>query len=187
MSYPKHQHFLLTLALSFLLFASNAHAENKETFSLAYYRLAYKEPGISLNPTMLSLQANYRIWGGLSIESRLAYSLSSASLVQGDNETEVDMSLISGGYLKYNILADGWVSPYVIGGYSYGEFEVTKVKIAGTLTLDNTAAGIDSLSYGVGMDIKLSKKFFLGIEYMDYFEKNSVEVAALALNISYKF
>jgi len=180
---------LTLLAISLLLFSFSSNAENKKTITLAYYQMNIDAGNVSgLKPLVVGLHANYAIWNGFSIEGRLAYPYDGARLIDGDNEIEIDMSLISGAYIKYNApLLANLFSPYVMFGQSYAEVEITAVKVDGVQALDNQAFSADSSAYGLGVDIKVSNKLFIGLEHMNYYDEESFEITATALNINYKF
>ena len=183
------QYFIrLTIGLLFLLNTMTAHAENNKTVGVTYYQMSYGQSGISaLKSTMLGIQGNYRVFNGFSIEGRLAHGLDGSTFTDGDDITEVDISLLAGGYIKYSALHETSFSPYLIAGFTYTEIEINETQKEGTLTLDNNAFGDTSASYGIGLNYQINSKLLVGLEYINYYSNSNVNIDATGLNISYQF
>lgn len=179
--------FLVLLIIS-CCYTPQLFAEKNKTMSLGFYQIEYSEPEIpTLKPTMLSVYGSYRVWEGIRIEGRLAYSLHTSEISVDNNTFEVDLSVLSGLYIKYHPLDYGRLSPYVIAGMTYGEIEFNQTRTEGARSINSVVYHTDSFSYGLGADIILNNKFSTGLEYMNYFDERQFEVTAITLNLTYHF
>lgn len=174
-----------------LLFGSHiALAENTSStlknyyYGASYSSLDYQEKGTSdASLASLNLNAGYIFNESLSLEARLGLGVGddniNFNLLNTTVSGEIELDQTMGIYGKYAIPVEQY-APYVILGYSSAE---------ATAKVSNTSASSDvaSMSYGLGLDVKISKRMTGNLEYINMLDKSDVEISAITLGVSFKF
>jgi outer membrane autotransporter protein len=90
-----------------------------------------------------------------------------------------------GVYLKpkYNISEN----INVFARIGFAQSTINGIMYDGTNLYDTASASASTTSYGVGTSYKLNDKFNLNLDYMSYYNKNSIDINAVTLGVGYKF
>ncbi|WP_203143005.1 porin family protein [Marinobacter mangrovi] len=175
--------------LASVLFSGHVLADDaqpKAYLGLNYLAAQYEEDGVD---DTLDLGAIY-VQLGAQINPYLAGELRVGSGVTDDSTTiyGVDASLelknLFGGYLKAGIPTGTLIYPYVIAGFTRAELEVSASD--GYYSASNSDSGSD-VSYGAGINLNITDNVAANIEYMQYYDKDGVEIAGLSLGGQFKF
>lgn len=97
---------------------------------------------------------------------------------------EANLELLSYGglYLKVGIPNTRWVYPYLLFGATVMEFEVSLPDFD---TTESDSGG--DLSFGGGVDININKNFAAYVEYLNWYNKDRVEITGFSAGIIYRF
>ena len=82
-----------------------------------------------------------------------------------------------GVYAKAGAQISEIIYPYVVAGYTRGKMEASALG-------DSESASEGDVSFGVGVDFSISKTTKLNLEYMNYLDKDGVELSGFGLGFS---
>lgn len=85
-----------------------------------------------------------------------------------------------GAYIKLGLPNASAFTPYVIGGYTEGKEEMKT-------RLGNEDQKFYDSSYGAGLDMDLTQRVGLNLEYMFYYDKDNVTLKGPSLSAVWKF
>jgi len=172
---------LATLVASLLFVATNAYAANDGFYAgVNYAHTTYKESGFEkLNPSAVMARIGKEINKNVAVEGRLAVGLSEDSITISGTKVDLEIDNFFGVYIK-GMIPSGSVTPYGVLGWGTGEVTASAPGV--------TVGGDDSdISYGVGLDVAVSKDTFVNVEYSRLFKGDGFKVDALSLGIGFKF
>ena len=130
------------------------------------------------NPTGIYLTLGNLINENIAAEFRLGIgTYGDPSHIAG---LEVKVEDFIGAYIRAGSLAGTPVNPYIVAGYTRGTVSLD-------LNGDSTELSGSDFSFGVGVDIAITEKTSLNIEYMKYYEDDGIEVTGWGLGGMTKF
>ncbi|MDC0664279.1 porin family protein [Marinobacter sp. SS21] len=93
---------------------------------------------------------------------------------------ELSMDNFFGGYATLNLANESPATPYAIIGFTRIELELDTV--FGTFKDDES-----DLSYGLGVNLEMSKELSGNLEYMRYFDKDDDTIDGLSVGLTFMF
>jgi opacity protein-like surface antigen len=173
---------VVVLSFFCLLYGAAASAANQTYFGAQYAQI--DEGEFDLAPTAGVFRVGSMTDQGYGYEFRLGTGLSSDDTTEnippfGDVDIDLEIDSMFGIYLLAEGNA-GNASIYGIIGYTQVDYTIEFQ--AGALTEDESDDESD-FSYGFGANIGSSDKVRFNIEYMQYIDKNDVDVSAISLGI----
>ena len=123
----------------------------------------------------------------LAIEGMYASGINSSdktTLISTYN-SQIKLTSMYGVYLKpkYNISEN--INVFARIGFAQSTIDGNTYD--GTSLASSGNATASATSYGVGTSYKLNDKFNLNLDYMSYYNKNSIDINAVTLGVGYKF
>ena len=123
----------------------------------------------------------------LAIEGMYASGINSSdktTLISTYN-SQIKLTSMYGVYLKskYNISEN----INVFARIGFAQSTINGSVYDGTSLYSSDSASASTTSYGVGTSYKLNDKFNLNLDYMSYYNKNSIDINAVTLGVGYKF
>ena len=176
--------FKKSLTTGFALFSlllGNAHADNYFGGNIAF--LDYSEDGISGDASLTAIvgRLGTTFNKNFSGELRLGLGIADDSVGVFGYDVDVELDNMFGAYVRGGVPVTDTFFPYAIVGYTRGELTAS---IPGFGSESDAEA---DLSFGFGADVNISKTIILNVEYMNYFDKDGVDVAGLSVGIASKF
>lgn len=173
---------LLALSLSSALLvpmsALAAGAEPGFYLGAAYTQATWDIAGVDKDADLgvLSARGGYQINDYVAVEGRLGTG------VQDDKVygVKVELQDTYGVYAKLGV-------PTEIGLYPYALLGVTHVKVKASVPGYSASDSDSDVSYGVGVDYWFNRSVSAGLEYANYYDKNSDKITGLTLGVNYKF
>jgi hypothetical protein len=165
-----------------LLLSNHVLAENdpKTYAEIGYSLISYKEPGFTASPTAIRGIIGYEISPNLAAEAMLGFGAAdSTQTIQGLN-VAFSIGTMSGVYLKPKIaLSDDFE---IFGRFGYAKSGAEASVVGYTLTSSG-----DDFSYGGGAKFRLTQNTDAVIDYMSYYDKNSVTAKGFTFGLGFKF
>lgn len=124
------------------------------------------------NVGVLFARGGYQANQNVAIEARLGL-ITEDDKVHGVN---IDIDDIYGLYLKAGLPTQIGLYPYVLLGMTHAKLEIGHGSDSGS-----------DISYGFGADYWFDSNVSAGIEFVNYYDKNSAEVSGLNLGLNFKF
>ena len=156
-----------------MLVAANVYSEGFYVGS-DYARLTVNSSDPSLDAVLLT--GGFQVNNWLSLEGRFGKSSK-----EKDDGASLEIDAMFGAYAKLSGRNEiSPVSPYLVLGYTRAKFEL----IDDGDDLGNT---VSDVSYGLGVDFKVNDSLFIGVEGMQYFDKNDDKLTGYSIGIDYKF
>lgn len=117
----------------------------------------------------------------ISGELRAGFGVQNDTIEQQSIEVDLDWKQLLGGYVRGSFAAsDSLFYPYVVLGYSQVELEVSA--LGETVDDDET-----DFSYGIGGDLALGDTMKINLEYMNYFDKDGLQIDGFAFGLAKLF
>lgn len=185
-----------TFALSVVMATSTLAYAEGSVYSSSWYAGAglttmnYEEEFLSQNLefdlTALSFKVGYQIAPAAALEVRFGFGLSDDSddfsFLGSSYDAELELDSYYGLYTKFGLPNSSAVYPYIILGFSDVEMEVSFPDVG----LSDSGSDSD-FSYGVGVDINVSDSVSFYAEYMNWYDKNSVEISGFNIGGAVRF
>ena len=170
----------LTATLLAASAASNANAgENYFGGGVAFIK--YSETGIDdIDMTSAFGKFGTKFNENFAGEVRLGFGLNSDSVNIYGVDVDTELKNYYGAYLKAGINATENVYPYVILGYTRGKIEASA---QGYSVSDSES----DMSFGLGIDFTVAEQTDLTLEYINYLDKDGVELSGFGLSIARSF
>ena len=104
-----------------------------------------------------------------------------------DDIDDVEASVYGflGAYVRAGTPAGKYFYPYLTLGVTEGRIENVGDDLV-SIGVDDSIS-LSGISYGVGTDIRFSKNWGANIEYMNYFDKNNIEIRGFSIGLVTKF
>ena len=156
---------------------------NKESGFYAEFGLAqayYKEPAANFNNMLGVVKAGYSINKHVAAEVMAAGALSSANFYVGSTYIDAKVSSAYGVYGKFSLPIEDKFSLFVRLG-------VTSATVTASSSYGAAWASGSDYSYGAGAQFNFTKDIYGQVDYMSYYNKNTVAVQAPSISIGYKF
>lgn len=176
---------MLRSLLALLLLAPLAAFAAGPYAGISLTQVAYDEDGFS---TAKPIAATFKLGAGLSpnlaIEGRLGTGLtddeaSGCVAGVGCGSPEIEVDYYYGVYLK-GMLPTGTVSPYALIGYTKGE-------LTASLGGFSLSADDSDVSFGLGIDVPISRTAGLNVEYAQLIDGEGFEVTALSAGVTWRY
>lgn len=145
--------------------------------------LDYSEDGIR---DEASLTAIYGRLGSqfneiLSAEFRLGLGIGDDSIGFMGRDVDVDLKNMFGAYVRAGLPVTDVFYPYAVIGYTRGEVEYS---LSG---FGSDSDAESDVSFGVGSDFSLGQQMTINVEYMNYLDKNGVEIDGFSVGFAKSF
>lgn len=176
---------LLLLLCGVLLWPVTGAAQPQGYVGLEAFLLEYDAPSADepsafpMVGSKLGIQPNEN----LSFEMRIASGLGSQAVQIHGMDTDVELNLLLGGYIRAGLPLTEHIYPYLTAGYSTLD---TTVSVP---TLDSGEMFYDEFSdasFGLGFDIVLDDLLVINVEYMDFMRTDHLAVQGVSLGIMLK-
>lgn len=168
------------LVVSTINFAS---AENSY-FETSYSLINYSEPGLSAKPTALRGIYGVKTSDSLAYEGMLGLGLASSTTSYANIKFDIKMTSMIGVYAKGTTKLSDSVE-------AFGRFGLTHLNDSANATYNGKSTSFSSnggsLSYGAGLKFNMSKDYDFVVDYMSYYNKDSVKFTGTSLGVSVKF
>tara|TARA_R110001592_G_scaffold357853_1_gene661654 strand:+ start:83 stop:619 length:537 start_codon:yes stop_codon:yes gene_type:complete len=142
----------------------------------------YSEEAISDDASlmMLSGRLGTKFNENLSGEIRIGFGIGDDSVNVFGNDVDVELDTMFGAYVRGGIQAADKFYPYVVLGYTRGE-------VTASVPGFSDSESESDVSFGLGADVDINEKLTFNAEYMNYLDKDGVEVDGFSLGIVTKF
>jgi hypothetical protein len=178
---------LLVSLLSSAVTGVMAQSDNKESgfyVEAGLIQAYYKEPSLNFNNAMGSLKGGYNIDKNFAIEGMYAGNLNSSSGYVGAVYVTAQVQNAYGIYGKAKIDLNDIFAIYAKAGATNGTVSAS-ASFGGNFA--SAFASGTSPSFGAGVQANISKETYASLEYMSYYNRNSVTIAGPSINVGYKF
>jgi len=184
---------ILTALLLSVLTISGAQAEG---FYLGgfYYETDYSEDIDFLNEKFaadtsgLGIKVGYDFFDYLGTEFRYMADLQEGddNLVNGTIDGSVEFEQAMGLYLKGGLPIpfgeNAFMKVYAIAGMTWADVSFA---VSGNGISQSDEESESDFGYGAGLEFNLGKAGFLNLEYMDMYDKDSIEVEMLSIGLNF--
>ena len=133
--------------------------------------IEYSESGISDDADLTALygRVGTKFNDYLSAEIRAGFGIDDDEVEAFGVDIDTELENFYGVYLRGGIPTNSIAYPYVVLGYTRGEIEAS---VPG-FSLSESESDV---SYGVGLDLNLTDRVTLNLEYINYLDKDDVEI-----------
>ena len=155
---------------------------NKETGFYGEIGLAqayYTEPLANFNHPLGMLKAGYNINKNVAVEIMAAGALTSSNFYVGSTYVDAKVSSAYGAYGKLSLPVEDKFSLFVRLG-------ITNATLSVSTNYGSAWASGSDYSYGAGAQFNFTKDIYGQVDYMSYYNKNSIAVRAPSISIGYK-
>lgn len=114
---------------------------------------------------------------GTGIEKDSAFIVDEKNVI---HEGKIEIDYFYGAYLRGTIPVTDYIYPYATLGFTNLQLEFKSP----TLREQDSSSDI---SYGLGVDIRLSTNSDFNLEYMNYYDKDDIEIDGFSLGFTYRF
>lgn len=186
-----HMNKTTTILLSFALmaFASTSNAQEETTSGYVganHAFLTYEEDGFDPEFDLGAIvgKAGAKFNPYLAAELRLGVGISSDSVTTNGVFVEVDLDNFVGGYALVGIPNESPIYPYVAVGFTQGNVSYFANGPGGTFKESESES---DNSFGFGADLELNESAYLNAEYMNYFDKDGVQISGFSFGAKLMF
>lgn len=172
----------VTLTLAFLSTFSTAQ-ENKVKgpyIEGAYLATRYEEPALSFNHGSAAIRLGYNVDKNFAFEFLGATNLNSASGYISSTAITAQVASTTGLYLKAK-------APITDEFSIFGRLGRTYSKVSASSAYAKAGIEGSSWSTGLGVEYKINKNIYLGLDYMSYANVNDIVITAPSLSVGYNF
>lgn len=176
-------------AMACALMAGNALAEDsypKGYGGIGYLLAEYEEEGVDdeLQVGALFGQVGVKVNPYVAGELRLGIGVADDTAEVYGVPVNMELKTIAGIYAKAGLPNQTPIYPYIVAGVSSIELEASAS--SGNRSASVSDSGSD-VSYGVGANIELTDRFAANVEYMQYYDKDGVELSGLSFGAQLAF
>lgn len=173
------------IAAAALFTAINAEAEFYKSKPYAGGNISGAELSVTGGPDDISLASGYARFGArfddyFSLEWRIGTGLQDDDIDVSGVNTEVSLDLFYGAYVLGGLPVTDVIYPYVLIGYTQAEVELNSRYLSGEYEEHD-------VSFGVGVNLDVSKQFTINFEYLQYIKEDGIELSGPALGCLYYF
>ena len=136
----------------------------------------YSEEGIATDASVTALygRVGTSFNENFSAEARIGFGLTDDRVSVLGNDVDVDLNNLFGAYLKGGAQVTEMFYPYAVIGYTRGEIEASVLGFS-------ISESESDLSFGVGADVTVSEGMTFNLEYMNYYDKDGVELSGFSV------
>lgn len=113
-------------------------------------------------------------------EVRVSLGVGDDSISSGIFKTDVELNSLIGGYMRAGAPVGQNFFPYAVLGFTRTELDYSNDFFG------NDSDSETDVSWGFGADMSLDRKISLNVEYMNYFDKDGVELSGFSIGIASK-
>lgn len=160
-----------------IMLSGIAHAESAGYIGGGLALLEYSEADINDDASLKALfvRIGSNINQNFSAEIRAGVGVGDDTVNVFGTNVDVELDNMFGVYVRGGIPLSNSVFPYAIIGYTSG-------KVTASAAGYGSATESESdMSFGLGVDIPVSKYMHLNAEYMNYFDKDGAEIGGIAI------
>ena len=169
-----HSAFALALLAAGSAMAADPYVGGSVLFVDVDYEEISEEASLTAITGRLGSMLNDNIGG----EVRVSLGVGDDSILAGIFETDVELNSMIGGYMRAGAPVGSGFFPYAILGFTR-----TEVEYSNNLYDDESDTDV---SWGFGADLSLDRKMSLNVEYMNYYDKDGVEISGFSIGIASK-
>ena len=138
--------------------------------------LDYSEDGLAGEPSLTTLygRVGTSFNENFSAEARVGFGLTDDTVLVLGNDVDVDLNNFFGAYLKGGAQVTEMFYPYAVMGYTRGEVDASVLGFS-------ISESESDLSFGLGADVTISDVMTLNLEYMNYYDKDGVELSGFSV------
>ena len=145
-------------------------------FGGSYAQLDTDIADVEFDLGALTFNAGYQINDYVAVETRLG-----AGIADDDYEgIDLELDQFWGVYAKVGIPTGAAFYPYVVLGYTKAELELSGNGYS------ESDSGNDT-SYGIGANFSVNDNVGVFAEYMNWYDKDEVEITGFNIGVNYKF
>ncbi len=170
---------IIFLALCALSISAAAQQESYIGGNLSF--LDYSETGLDdASLTAAVAKLGNRINDNIAAEFRLGFGLGSDEVDVQGIPVDLELDNLFGVYVKGGMPLAQNLYPYAVLGY-------TRAKLTATAYGNSFSDSETDISFGFGLDLKTASEVTFSAEYMNYFDKDEVEISGFSLSVSKNF
>lgn len=153
---------------------------------LGYAFLTYEEDGIAKDFDLgaLGVKSGAKLTPYFAIELRAGFGVDDESVRINDVSAKLELDYFVGGYLLAGLPNETPFFPYVVVGMTRGELTATASGPGGYASISESES---DFSYGAGADFSVTEQFLVNAEYMNYIDKDGVEVTGPSIGVTFLF
>jgi opacity protein-like surface antigen len=134
----------------------------------------------SANLTALTFRLGADLNEYFSGELRMGFGLAENTVHIGDDEFDVRLKNLRGVYIRAGYPTSETFYPYIIVGHTTLKIEES----LGSLTESDTDSDV---SFGAGVDLHMSERSTLNIEFIRYYDKDGAEIRGINAGVAFNF
>ncbi|WNO09101.1 porin family protein [Teredinibacter sp. KSP-S5-2] len=155
--------------------STNSYSGSYDVHSYAngsIFAAKYEETGFKDDITFNSVYGRFGATIDLyvSMEWRIGTSLQDESFETDEASVDISLDTFYGGYLLGRIPVTNHISPYAVIGYTESKFDFNNGDFSMALEKSDT-------SFGLGVDIFVTKRWGINAEYMRYIKEDGIELS----------
>lgn len=144
----------------------------------------YSEPLASFRNGMAAFTLGRQLDQNISVEAMAAAAINEASGYWGSVYVTAKVSNAAGVYVKAQTTPSNGLSLYGKAGVTTGTVSAS-ARVAGYSASAWSSA--TSPSFGGGAQFDVSPNSFVAVDYMSYYNKNSISISGLSFSYGFKF
>lgn len=170
-------------AVAMISGASFAHAQTpveQGYLGANYVFLTYEEDGFSEDFDLGALvgKAGAKLNPYFAAELRGGFGVADESFSGNGVSAELELDYLIGGYGVLGLPNESPVYPYVVLGLTKGELTASASGPGGSASISESESDV---SYGVGANFAVNERFHVNAEYMNYLDKDGVEITGVSV------
>ena len=162
-------------------FAASAQtAPSKLYGEIGYTLLDYKESGYSADPGILRAVIGAEVHPNVNLEGMVGMGITDGSTRVGSITVKSEVDQFWGFYVKPKVA----LTPDI---ELFGRLGFASSKISASVPGFSLSDSGSSVSYGIGMNFKVSQSTSLNADYMSYYSKDGVKANGFTVGLGLKF
>lgn len=172
----------IVMAVAAIAACAAAQAQTESPFyaELGYTGITYEEPAAKAHPGMLRAIFGWEASPYVAIEAMGAFSVNDDTVRVGGTNVDLKVEHAWGLYVKPKMKLGDDVEVFGRLGFAENRIKAS----AGNISISDTG---NDVSYGLGLKYAFSKTVYGAVDYMRYYDKDSVKIDGFTLGLGYKF
>lgn len=176
---PMLRKALLGIAGTALLSTGSVQADSY--FGLNATKIDYSESGIDdIDLTAANFRFGTVLSENVAFEVRAGIGIGDDTVNVMGVDVDVELENMFGAYFRFGAPVNEDFYPYAVLGYTRGKLEASAMGFSDSESESDT-------SFGVGADFTVSDGLVINIEYMNFLDKDDVEVDGLSFGVARSF
>jgi hypothetical protein len=167
---------LITLLFTIIFISKNVYANwyvgGQYTFTMIDLNLT---SDVTFTPSAIMLKGGYDLQEFLALEFRVGTGITKGKREILGAQRTLKVNSAYGGYLKLQT-GNKKINPYLMVGF-------TKAELKTSNTVTTAKDDDDGASYGFGIEGPLSDSTYFNLEFMRYFDEDSVTIDAISFGL----